>query len=63
MSKKVQVDLVMEVLIAKHEVKLVGGIHNSSGNFEFSGQALLDELFSLNIPTAKFFRYVRDTRG
>lgn len=62
MSKKVQVDLVMEVLIAKHEVKLVGGIHDS-GNFEFSGQALLDELFSLNIPTAKFFRYVRDTRG
>lgn len=61
MSKKVQVDLVMEVLIAKYEVKLV---EDSPRQVQWIGGVdLVYELEKLNIPTNWFFRYVRDTRG
>lgn len=61
MSKKVQVDLVMEVMIAKYEVKLVQDFPRQVQ--WVGGVGLVYELEKLNIPTAKFFRYVRDTRG
>lgn len=64
MAKKpgVQIDLVLEVIIAKYEVRPGEGFVSISWNTGDNMNALFDELKDMGIPTKSFVKYVHATR-